>query len=121
MKAHVDLASWGMHVPSPSNFQHHPYGRYLENVPAIVPLLEKEYRNAAQRLTATQEELKDLAPDKLALFRRLCCTQAHQSILVGSCKHVYMYFWCIVRSTSAQRCERSKFPTFDYRKLTPAI
>jgi hypothetical protein len=40
------------------------HGRYLENVPAIVPLLEKEYRNAAQRLTATQEELKDLAPDK---------------------------------------------------------
>ena len=40
-------------------------GRYLENVPAIVPLLEKEYRNAAQRLTATQEELTDLAPERL--------------------------------------------------------
>ncbi len=39
--------------------------RYLENVPAIVPLLEKEYRNAAQRLSATQEELTDLAPERL--------------------------------------------------------
>lgn len=40
--------------------------RYLENVPAIVPLLEKEYRNAAARLEATQEELNDLHPDKYA-------------------------------------------------------
>ena len=38
--------------------------RYLENVPSIVPLLEKEYRNAAARLVATQEELNDLHPDK---------------------------------------------------------
>jgi len=40
------------------------HGRYLENVPAIVPLLEKEYRNAAARLESTQEELNDLHPDK---------------------------------------------------------
>lgn len=40
--------------------------RYLENVPAIVPLLEKEYRNAAARLESTQEELNDLHPDKCA-------------------------------------------------------
>ena len=33
-------------------------------MPAIVPLLEKEYRNAAARLEATQEELNDLHPDK---------------------------------------------------------
>ncbi|KAK9814730.1 hypothetical protein WJX72_010634 [[Myrmecia] bisecta] len=39
--------------------------RYLENVPSIVPLLEKEYRNAAARLESTQEELNDLHPDKL--------------------------------------------------------
>ena len=38
--------------------------RYLENVPAIVPLLEKEYRNAAKRLEDTQEELNDLNPQK---------------------------------------------------------
>ncbi len=38
--------------------------RYLENVPAIVPLLEKEYRNAAARLESTQDELNDLHPDK---------------------------------------------------------
>ena len=38
--------------------------RYLENVPAIVPLLEKEYRNAARRLEDTQDELNDLHPDK---------------------------------------------------------
>ena len=30
-----------------------------------MPLLEKEYRNAAQRLAATQEELTDLAPERL--------------------------------------------------------
>ena len=40
--------------------------RYLENVPSIVPLLEKEYRNAARRLEDTQDELTDLHPDKRA-------------------------------------------------------
>ncbi|KAK9918350.1 hypothetical protein WJX75_003404 [Coccomyxa subellipsoidea] len=39
--------------------------RYLENVPSIVPLLEKEYRIAAKRLEDTQEELNDLHPEKL--------------------------------------------------------
>lgn len=39
--------------------------RYLENVPAIVPLLEREYRSASAKLEATQEELLDLQPDKL--------------------------------------------------------
>jgi len=39
--------------------------RYLENVPAIVPLLEKEYRNASRRLEETQGELNDLHPEKL--------------------------------------------------------
>ena len=29
-----------------------------------MPLLEKEYRNAAKRLEDTQEELNDLHPDK---------------------------------------------------------
>ena len=43
--------------------------RYLENVPSIVPLLEKEYRNAARRLEDTQEELTDLHPDKCARLR----------------------------------------------------
>ena len=38
--------------------------RYLENVPAIVPLLEKEFRNAAKRLEDTQDELNDLNPQK---------------------------------------------------------
>ena len=39
--------------------------RYLENVPSIVPLLEKEYRLAAARLENTQDELNDLHPDRL--------------------------------------------------------
>jgi hypothetical protein len=39
--------------------------RYLESVPAIVPLLEREYRIAARRLEATQDELADLHPEKL--------------------------------------------------------
>ena len=38
--------------------------RYLENVPAIVPLLEKEFRNAAKRLEDTQDELNGLNPQK---------------------------------------------------------
>lgn len=41
-----------------------PACRYLENVPSIVPLLEKEYRIAAKRLEDTQEELNDLHPEK---------------------------------------------------------
>ena len=39
--------------------------RYLENVPSIVPLLEREYRVAARRLESTQDELADLHPDAL--------------------------------------------------------
>ena len=34
--------------------------RYLESVPTIVPLLEKEYRNADVKLKAVKEELDDL-------------------------------------------------------------
>ena len=43
--------------------------RYLENVPTIVPVLEKEYRNAARRLEETQVELNDLHPEKLKVRR----------------------------------------------------
>lgn len=39
--------------------------RYLDNVPSIVPLLEREYRHAAARLEATRTELRDLQHDKL--------------------------------------------------------
>ncbi len=39
--------------------------RYLESVPSIVPLLEREYRHAAARLAATRAELDDLQHDKL--------------------------------------------------------
>ncbi|GBF91812.1 dynamin ARC5 [Raphidocelis subcapitata] len=39
--------------------------RYLDNVPSIVPLLEREYRHAAARLEATRTELGDLAHDRL--------------------------------------------------------
>jgi hypothetical protein len=39
--------------------------RYLENVPTIVPLLEKEYRHAQARLAGTQQDLQDLHPDRL--------------------------------------------------------
>lgn len=37
----------------------------LQNVPTIVPVLEKEYRNASRRLEETQVELNDLHPEKL--------------------------------------------------------
>lgn len=39
--------------------------RYLENVPSIVPVLEKEFRNAQDKLTQTVQELSDLDTDKL--------------------------------------------------------
>ena len=56
--------------------------RYLENVPAIVPLLEKEYRNAAKRLEDTQEELNDLNPQKYVPplgLKNACGTCEHLS------------------------------------------
>lgn len=43
--------------------------RYLENVPTIVPLLEKEYRHAQARLAGTQQDLQDLHPDRLKVGR----------------------------------------------------
>lgn len=42
-----------------------PGCRYLENVPTIVPVLEREYRNASRRLEETQSELNDMHPEKL--------------------------------------------------------
>lgn len=39
--------------------------RYLDNVPSIVPLLEREYRHAAARLEGTRSELAGLQHDKL--------------------------------------------------------
>ncbi len=41
---------------------------YLENVPAIVPALEKEYRHAAVRLDTTRSELSDLQHDRLRVW-----------------------------------------------------
>lgn len=39
--------------------------RYLENVPTIVPVLEREFRSAARKLEDTQAELHDLHPERL--------------------------------------------------------
>ena len=39
--------------------------RYLENVPTIVPVLEREFRSASQKLEETQGELNDLEAEKL--------------------------------------------------------
>lgn len=43
--------------------------RYMDNVPAIVPLLEREHRVAESRLDASRKELDDLASDKLKVGR----------------------------------------------------
>ncbi len=37
----------------------------MDNVPAIVPLLEREHRVAENRLATSKKELDDLATDKL--------------------------------------------------------
>jgi hypothetical protein len=39
--------------------------RYLDNVPAMLPLLEREFRHTASRVQATKQELSDLEADKL--------------------------------------------------------
>uniref|UniRef100_A0A383VV88 Dynamin-type G domain-containing protein n=1 Tax=Tetradesmus obliquus TaxID=3088 RepID=A0A383VV88_TETOB len=39
--------------------------KYLECIPAIVPLLDREHRTAEQRLAASRKELEQLATDKL--------------------------------------------------------
>jgi len=39
--------------------------RYLDNVPAMLPLLEREFRHTAQRVQSTKQELSDLEADKL--------------------------------------------------------
>lgn len=39
--------------------------RYLENVPSIVPVLEREQRNASTKLRETERELESLESDKL--------------------------------------------------------
>lgn len=39
--------------------------RYLDCIPAIVPLLDREHRVAEQRLAASKKELEQLATDKL--------------------------------------------------------
>ena len=42
-----------------------PCPSHPQNVPTIVPVLEKEDRNASRRLEETQVELHDLHPEKL--------------------------------------------------------
>ena len=49
----------------------------MENVPTIVPLLEKEYRLALRRLEDTQDELADLHPDR-------CPQDAWQLMVAGT-------------------------------------
>lgn len=44
--------------------------RYLENVPTILPLLERELRTTAQRLDATNRQLSDLQIDQLKIRGR---------------------------------------------------
>lgn len=39
--------------------------RYLDNVPAMLPLLEREFRHTASRVQSTKQELSDLEADKL--------------------------------------------------------
>lgn len=39
--------------------------RYLDNVPAMLPLLEREFRHTAARVQSTKQELSDLEADKL--------------------------------------------------------
>ena len=65
------------HPDSPHQLCPQTPHRYLENVPTIVPVLEKEYRNASRRLEETQVELHDLHPEKLKVG---CCS--HQLKLV---------------------------------------
>lgn len=43
----------------------------MDNVPAIVPLLEREHRVAESRLATSKKELDDLATDKLKVRRLL--------------------------------------------------
>lgn len=45
-----------------------------QNVPTIVPVLEKEYRNASRRLEETQVELNDLHPEKLKVRGPMGCS-----------------------------------------------
>jgi hypothetical protein len=63
--------------------------RYLENVPTIVPVLEKEYRNASRRLEETQVELNDLHPEKLKVgeVHATCCRPAGLVRRVGGAAH----------------------------------
>ncbi len=55
------LGAAGAPLPCPAASPPGP----LQNVPTIVPVLEKEYRNASRRLEETQVELHDLHPEKL--------------------------------------------------------
>jgi hypothetical protein len=55
--------------------------RYLENVPAIVPVLEREHRTAEGRLATSKKELDGLATDKL----KVCCLWGPLRLCVFAC------------------------------------
>lgn len=57
----------------------------MDNVPAIVPLLEREHRVAENRLGTSKKELDDLATDKLKVNwhmrnQRYACTAQHHAV-----------------------------------------
>lgn len=62
----------------------------MDNVPAIVPLLEREHRVAESRLATSKKELDDLATDKLKVrwgvqeHAASCCTGHSQGVMCGS-------------------------------------
>jgi hypothetical protein len=61
----------------------------MDNVPAIVPLLEREHRVAENRLGTSKKELDDLATDKLKVnWPGQCrpngyCGTLHNTAIVG--------------------------------------
>jgi hypothetical protein len=63
--------------------------RYMDNVPAIVPLLEREHRVAESRLATSKKELDDLATDKLKVrgCKHPACQNDVQHVQ-GPCVHV---------------------------------
>jgi hypothetical protein len=71
--------------------------RYLDSIPVIVPLLDREARSVAGRLDAAKKELAGLAVDKLKV-RCHCMGSAH---VIWDLVSVCFPFWSIACTWSS--------------------
>jgi hypothetical protein len=85
----------------------------MDNVPAIVPLLEREHRVAESRLDASRKELDDLATDKLKVGLDIWFNEAlpvtDRPTILHACPMAAHTCACLMAFLSRHSCLGTKY------------